>query len=99
MINIAQFLVFQLTVNIGALTLCIIGAAVIQRAPFSATQLLWLNLLMDSLASLALATEPPVDAQLQRPPVNRKESIITPRMWYNMIGQVRNILLIAIYNF
>jgi Ca2+ transporting ATPase len=84
---IQKFLVFQLTVNIGALILCSVGALYIQRAPFSATQLLWLNLLMDSLASLALATEPPTDDLLERPPVNRSHSIITPRMWYNMISQ------------
>lgn len=74
-------------VNIGALLLCTIGAVYIQRAPFSATQLLWLNILMDSCASLALATEPPTDAQLQRPPVNRSDHIITKRMWFNMLSQ------------
>ena len=71
----------------SALTLATIGSLYMQKSPLSATQLLWLNLLMDSLASLALATEPPNDAQLKRPPVNRTASIITPRMWYNMLGQ------------
>jgi Ca2+ transporting ATPase len=85
--SIQKFLQFQLTVNMSALLLATIGSFVHQRSPLSATQLLWLNLLMDSLASLALATEPPTEQQLQRPPVNRRDSIITPRMWYNMIGQ------------
>jgi Ca2+ transporting ATPase len=71
----------------SALTLATIGSLYVQKSPLSATQLLWLNLLMDSLASLALATEPPNEAQLKRPPVNRTSSIITPRMWYNMLGQ------------
>jgi len=44
------------------------------------------NLLMDSLASLALASEPPVEALLQRPPVNRTQHMITRRMWANMLG-------------
>jgi len=85
--SIQKFLQFQLCVNIGALILCSVGALYIQQAPFNATQLLWLNLLMDSFASIALATEPPTDAQLTRPPVNRSDPIITRRMWYNMIGQ------------
>ena len=85
--SIQKFLQFQLTVNISALTLATVGSLYMQKSPLSATQLLWLNLLMDSLASLALATEPPTENQLKRPPVNRSESIITPRMWYNMIGQ------------
>jgi len=55
--------------------------------PLSVLQMLWLNLIMDSFASLALASEPPVEAQLNRPPVNRSLSIITEQMWYNMIGQ------------
>jgi len=49
--------------------------------------MLWVNLLMDSLASLALASEPPVDTLLQKPPVNRTEGMITKRMWANMLGQ------------
>ena len=85
--SIQKFLQFQLTVNISALTLATIGALYMQKSPLSATQLLWLNLLMDSLASLALATEPPTEKQLERPPVNRSDSIITRRMWYNMLGQ------------
>jgi len=64
-----------------------VGCLYTQKAPFSATQLLWLNLLMDSLASIALATEPPNDDQLRRPPVNRKDNIITPRMWFMMLTQ------------
>jgi Ca2+ transporting ATPase len=94
---IQKFLVFQLTVNIGAMVLCSVGAITIQQAPFSATQLLWLNLLMDSLASLALATEPPTDNQLQRPPVNRSDNIITPRMWYNMLSQAGYQIIIVLY--
>ena len=85
--SIQKFLQFQLTVNMSALSLATVGALWMQKSPLSATQLLWLNLLMDSLASLALATEPPSEKQLNRPPVNRSTSIITKRMWYNMIGQ------------
>jgi len=83
---ISKFVQFQLTVNIAALTLSVIGAFWVQKSPVSAVQMLWVNLIMDSLGSLALATEPPNDAQMDRTPVNRSASLITQRMWYNMLG-------------
>ena len=65
----------------------LVGACVYQRSPLAAIQLLWVNLLMDSLASLASASEPPTDALLLRAPVNRSDSMVTRRMWANMLGQ------------
>ena len=57
------------------------------QSPLAAIQLLWVNLIMDSLASLALATEYPDEAVLlNRPPVNRSDSMITRIMWWNMLG-------------
>jgi Ca2+ transporting ATPase len=85
--SIQKFLQFQLTVNISAVTTALVGAVVYQRSPLAAIQLLWVNLLMDSLASLALASEPPRDAVLRRNPVNRSASMITKQMWANMLGQ------------
>jgi len=85
--SIQKFLQFQLTVNISAVITALVGAFAYQTSPLAAIQLLWVNLLMDSLASLALASEPPVDALLQKPPVNRTDSMITKHMWANMIGQ------------
>jgi Ca2+ transporting ATPase len=84
--SIQKFLQFQLTVNIAAVVTALTGAFVYQTSPLAAIQLLWVNLLMDSLASLALASEPPVDALLEKPPVNRTEHMITKRMWTNMLG-------------
>ena len=49
--------------------------------------MLWVNLIMDTLASLALATEPPSDELLQRKPYSRFESLITVEMWKNIITQ------------
>lgn len=49
--------------------------------------MLWVNLIMDTLASLALATEPPTDELLTRKPVSRNESLITANMWKNIICQ------------
>jgi len=85
--SIQKFLQFQLTVNIAAVVTALTGAFAYQKSPLAAIQLLWVNLLMDSLASLALASEPPVDALLKKPPVNRTQHMITKRMWANMLGQ------------
>lgn len=85
--SIQKFLQFQLTVNISAVVTALTGAFFHQVSPLAAIQLLWVNLLMDSLASLALASEPPVDELLQKPPVNRTDSMITKHMWANMLGQ------------
>jgi Ca2+ transporting ATPase len=85
--SIQKFLQFQLTVNISAVITALVGSLTYQKSPLAAIQLLWVNLLMDSLASLALASEPPTDGLLERPPVNRTESMITKRMLANMIGQ------------
>jgi Ca2+ transporting ATPase len=84
--SIQKFLQFQLTVNIAAVVTALVGAFAYQTSPLAAIQLLWVNLLMDSLASLALASEPPVDDLLEKPPVNRTDSMITKRMWANMFG-------------
>ena len=85
--SIQKFLQFQLTVNIAAVITAIVGAIVYQKSPLAAIQLLWVNLLMDSLASLALATEPPKPELLTRPPVNRSSPMISQQMWANMLGQ------------
>mmetsp|Transcript_10066 Transcript_10066/g.24439 ORF Transcript_10066/g.24439 Transcript_10066/m.24439 type:complete len:1172 (-) Transcript_10066:224-3739(-) len=85
--SLQKFLQFQLTVNISAVTIAIVGACAHQYSPLAAIQLLWVNLLMDSFASLALASEPPVEELLERPPVNRTDNMITTRMWANMLGQ------------
>ncbi|CAJ1945186.1 unnamed protein product [Cylindrotheca closterium] len=84
--SIQKFLQFQLTVNIAAVITALVGSFYVQKSPLAAIQLLWVNLLMDALASLALASEPPVDALLEKPPVNRSDSMITKRMWANMLG-------------
>ena len=55
--SISKFLQFQLTVNVVAITLAVIGVFSIGNSPLQAVQLLWVNLIMDTMASLALATE------------------------------------------
>lgn len=85
--SIQKFLQFQLTVNIAAVVTALVGSFANAKSPLAAIQLLWVNLLMDALASLALASEPPTNKLLKRDPVNRSKNIITNRMWGNMLGQ------------
>ena len=97
--SIAKFLQFQLTINIVALVLAVEGAIFASESPLKAVQMLWVNLIMDSLASLALATEPPTDEHLNRPPIGRNKSMLSSIMLYNICGHaiyqliVLNILL------
>ncbi|THU66007.1 hypothetical protein C4D60_Mb05t09670 [Musa balbisiana] len=86
-INIQKFVQFQLTVNVVALMLNVVSACITGNAPLTAVQLLWVNMIMDTLGALALATEPPNDNMMERPPVRRNESFITKIMWRNIIGQ------------
>ena len=83
---ISKFLQFQLTVNVVAVTTAVIGAFTIGDTPLRAIQLLWVNLVMDTFASLALATEPPTDELLKRAPYGRKKKLISRRMFLFIIG-------------
>lgn len=76
--NIQKFLQFQLTINVSAVLLIMIGSAVLSSPVFTPVQLLWINLVMDTLASLALAAEDPEDSVLDRLPHKRTDKIITP---------------------
>lgn len=83
--SIRKFIQFQLTVNVVALFLAFLGSVVVTKSPLNAIQMLWVNLIMDSFASLALATEKPTDELLTRPPHGRNEFIISPNMWRNIM--------------
>ncbi|WCJ33428.1 Calcium-transporting ATPase 1 [Euphorbia peplus] len=99
-INIQKFVQFQLTVNVVALIINFVSACISGTAPLTAVQLLWVNMIMDTLGALALATEPPVDELMQRPPVRRGESFITRAMWRNIFGQsVYQLIVLGVLNF
>ncbi|KAL9331557.1 hypothetical protein ACSQ67_001167 [Phaseolus vulgaris] len=99
-INIQKFVQFQLTVNVVALVINFFSACITGSAPLTAVQLLWVNLIMDTLGALALATEPPNDGLLKRPPVARGANFITKPMWRNIIGQsIYQLIILAILNF
>ena len=82
-----KFLQFQMTVNIVALFMSILGGITVSDAPINAVQMLWVNLIMDSLAALALATEPPSDGLLETVPFGRTENIITYDMMVIIASQ------------
>ena len=84
--NIQRFLQFQLTVNVNALITTFVASVITKETPLTAVQLLWVNLIMDSLASLALATEMPKPHLLQRPPQQRTDYIVSIKMLKHIIG-------------
>lgn len=85
--SIRKFVQFQLTVNIVAVVVAFVGAVTKGDSPLKAVQLLWVNLIMDTLAALALATEPPSPELLDRAPTGRAAPLITRNMWRSIISQ------------
>ena len=99
--NIRKFIQFQLSVNISACILVFITACIGNETPLTTIQMLWLNLIMDSLGSLALATEPPHEKLLYRKPYKRNEHIINKTMWKHILIQamVQLGLLLFLYSY
>uniref|UniRef100_A0A668AVJ1 Calcium-transporting ATPase n=1 Tax=Myripristis murdjan TaxID=586833 RepID=A0A668AVJ1_9TELE len=85
--SISKFLQFQLTVNVVAVIVAFTGACITQDSPLKAVQMLWVNLIMDTFASLALATEPPTESLLLRKPYGRNKPLISRTMMKNILGQ------------
>lgn len=85
--SITKFLQFQLTANVVAVATACAGALALQESPLSAVQMLWVNLIMDSLASLSLATEAPSDAMLDLRPIPPDQGIVTPTVIKHVVGQ------------
>ncbi|KAL3724808.1 hypothetical protein ACJRO7_029902 [Eucalyptus globulus] len=85
--NIQKFIQFQLTVNVAALVINFVAAVSSGDVPLTAVQLLWVNLIMDTLGALALATERPTRELMEKPPVGRIEPLITNVMWRNIVAQ------------
>uniref|UniRef100_A0A8C5SZF4 Calcium-transporting ATPase n=1 Tax=Laticauda laticaudata TaxID=8630 RepID=A0A8C5SZF4_LATLA len=84
--SISKFLQFQLTVNVVAVIVAFTGACITQDSPLKAVQMLWVNLIMDTFASLALATEPPSESLLLRRPYGRNKPLISRTMMKNILG-------------
>jgi Ca2+-transporting ATPase len=86
---VQKFLQFQITVNITAVVLAFVTAVYSEdmKPALKAVQLLWVNLIMDTFAALALATDPPTERILARPPQGRDKPLITTTMWKQITGQ------------
>ncbi len=84
--NIQRFIIFQLTINVAALTIAVAGPFVGIELPLTVIQMLWINLIMDTFAALALATEPPDPAVMNHPPRKNDAFIVTPPMARQIFG-------------
>jgi Ca2+-transporting ATPase len=84
--NIQRFLQFQLTINVSALAIAFLGPLVGVKPPFTVLQLLWINVIMDTLAAIALCSEPPRPGLMRMPPKRRDENILTRAMLRNIFG-------------
>jgi Ca2+-transporting ATPase len=78
--NIQKFILFQLTINVLALGVALLGPFLGIQLPLTVTQMLWVNLIMDTFAALALASEPPDWGVMKKPPRNPESFIVTPTM-------------------
>lgn len=85
--NIQKFIQFQLTVNVAALVINFIAAVSSGDVPLTTVQLLWVNLIMDTLGALALATERPTKELMKKKPIGRTAPLITNIMWRNLLAQ------------
>lgn len=84
--NIQRCLLFQLTVNVTACLLVLFGAFMDTESPLTVTQMLWINLIMDTFAAMALASLPPSHAVMKDKPRNRYKSILTKEMLREIVG-------------
>lgn len=84
--NIQRFIVFQLTINFVALLIVLLGSVIGTELPLTVTQMLWVNLIMDTFAALALASIPPSESVMNEKPRRSSDFIITKAMQYNIFG-------------
>ncbi len=83
--SIQKFITFQLTVNVSAILVAFLGPFLGYKLPLTMIQLLWINLIMDTLAALAFSGEPPLKKHMQEAPKKREEHIITRDMWSSIL--------------
>jgi Ca2+-transporting ATPase len=99
--NIQRFILFQLTINVTALAIALLGPFIGVELPLTVIQMLWVNLIMDTFAALALATEPPHRDVLNRPPRSPQDFIVTKPMANNIfsVAAVFLVVLIALLRY
>lgn len=84
--NIQRFILFQMTVNVAACLIVLAGAFMGTESPLTVTQMLWVNLIMDTFAAMALASLPPSEAVMHDKPRSRTAFFINRPMWWSIIG-------------
>ena len=84
--NIQRFILFQMTVNVAACFIVLFGAFMGMQSPLTVTQMLWVNLIMDTFAAMALASLPPSQSVMKEKPRSRSAFIINHPMWKSIIG-------------
>lgn len=84
--NIQRFILFQMTVNVAACFIVLFGAFMGTESPLTVTQMLWVNLIMDTLAAVALASLPPSSYVMKEKPRGRGDFIISKGMWRSIVG-------------
>lgn len=85
-LNIRRFVMFQMTVNVAACLIVLFGAFMGTESPLTVTQMLWVNLIMDTFAAVAMASLPPSHKVMQQPPRSRSEFIINRPMWSAIVS-------------
>lgn len=96
--NIQRFIMFQMTINVAACLIVLIGAFIGTESPLTVTQMLWVNLIMDTFAAIALASLPPQPSVMQEQPRHVTDFIISRPMLKNIfgLGGFFTVLLLAI---
>lgn len=84
--NIQRFILFQMTINVAACIIVLIGAFLGTESPLTVTQMLWVNLIMDTFAALALASLPPSEKVMKDKPRKTTDFIISKAMWTSILG-------------
>ena len=84
--NIQRFVLFQLTINVVAVVIVLLGSVFGSELPLTVTQMLWVNLIMDTFAALALASLPPSRSVMKEKPRKSSDFIITPAMSRSILG-------------
>ncbi|MFZ5950482.1 MAG: cation-translocating P-type ATPase, partial [Candidatus Rifleibacteriota bacterium] len=99
--NIQRFVMFQLTINVVALGVALTGPFIGVKMPLTVVQMLWVNLIMDTFAALALATEPPHWKVMARSPRKPSDFLVTPLMYRHIfgVGAVFFVLLIGLLKY
>jgi magnesium-transporting ATPase (P-type) len=98
--NVRRFVQFQFTCNISTLVTVFMGYCFLMESPLNAIQLLWINLLMDTLAALALATTPPFTNIMSEGPVQSSNATLVPVIWRQVYAiSLWNIIVMAIVIF